>query len=825
MQVADIQGAATAATLGAQATIAVGMVEDASFLIMMATNLYSNQQLAPIREVLCNAWDAHIEAGTTGTPIKVTITAENELIVEDSGNGIPDEAFPKVYGTLGGSTKKTNLMVTGGFGLGAKSPWAYVDSFRVINENQGVKTVYNLVKASVENEGKPAIQPVMSVPTDRTGLTVRFQLEAKDVEQMVKYIQAVAMHGDMNVMFTRPNVSEVKLDPMNLATEVGSYNVNDSQWYFPYMGNHTLFVRYGAVIYPMLQTPGTQKAVDLLKQFMELVGFRRMVVQAAPGSLALTPNREALSSSKMTEDGITDLCVALVARIEEDLIKQIPASILAAVAQLSSGEGDFIGLGQYARVIDSVHPLPVRRYLASQLGAAKYAKYEKMLKDAEHRGFKVKHTMSNRAATHEYHRLRRRMADKNWTARDDMKKAFVKHFILRPLSRVFQKHAELLKLSEIHHSRVLCGGLREKKRLLMELVNAEEFGHVKQLIDTPTVFITSRLKNVKASLESCPDVLHEGATWLYHIAPKDMRREAIIKAFEDTGYKVIDLTLNHSWDCVATELEIRKLNRVATRRKNAGQLDLPVGSAKRTNLLMSLCNVYDDTGKRKMGIERIKLMKADLETTDTPLFYVALDDLDRLGKLGRFGSYQDLTDEERKLGVVVRTGTEKNMALKRNAVHVDNYLAKRLWDQAHSKEYETYRRKQRKAGLFEEFHIDEDYVALVEYLGIKLPGLDKLTNDPVMERVATFIDGLSSSLFSSYIPGLTMDQLQHYREVIKKLHLDEMPFVKKLTALRQDWMFQRLFMGSSTALEDFKQYPDRKAALKSLVMSVFKNGN
>ncbi|MFP3693539.1 hypothetical protein, partial [Burkholderia sp. SIMBA_048] len=68
------------------------------------------------------------------------------------------------------------------------------------------------------------------------------------------------------------------------------------------------------------------------------VGFRKMVVQAAPGTLALTPNRESLSSSRMTEDGITDLCVALVARIEEDLIRQIPGSIQKACEYLEKGE-------------------------------------------------------------------------------------------------------------------------------------------------------------------------------------------------------------------------------------------------------------------------------------------------------------------------------------------------------------------------------------------------------------------------------------------------------------------------------------------------------
>ena len=49
-----------------------------------------------------------------------------------------------------------------------------------------------------------------------------------------------------------------------------------------------LFVRYGAVVYPMLETPSTRDATNLLKEFMEIVGFNRMIIQAAPGTLALT---------------------------------------------------------------------------------------------------------------------------------------------------------------------------------------------------------------------------------------------------------------------------------------------------------------------------------------------------------------------------------------------------------------------------------------------------------------------------------------------------------------------------------------------------------
>jgi hypothetical protein len=831
MQVADIQGAATAATLGAQKTTAMGMVEDASFLMMLSTNLYSNQQLACIRETLCNAWDAHIEAGTTNVPVKITITEENELIIEDSGLGIPDDRFEQIYGTFGGSTKRQNKAVTGGFGLGCKSPWAYAESFRVISENQGKKVIYNLVKASVEAEGLPAITRVLETATDRTGLTVRFQLQESDVRQMRHYIEAVACHGDMLVdlhhmgrkeAVTNEEIGVERLRTINLDPTPGSYDVSDS-WYHHYMGNHQLFVRYGAVIYPMLQTPGTQKAVDLLRQFMEIVGFKRMVVQAAPGTLALTPNRETLSSSKMTENGITDLCVALVARIEDDIIKQIPASILQAAERLAKGDQFHTSLEHYASLSDAITPVPVRRYLSSQLGMAKYAKYLAMLKAAEHRGFKNAHVFQKKSSTHEFHKLRRRMVGKHWKDRDAVKFAFLKHHVLRPVSRVFQKHAELLKLSEFHCSEHFYHGNSNRHPSLLVDLDLDNFAHMQQLLDTPTVFITSRIKRFKDTLDCCPWITHGAASWTYRIVPNDVRKPAIIKAFEDAGMKVIDITLNHDWDDVAAELEEEKLRRAATRRARSGQLDLPVGLKKTPNALMSLCNVYDEAGRRKMGHDRIKLMKSDLETTDTPLFFVPLESVSS-GSLGRFGSYLDLTDEERKLGVVVRTGTEKNMAIKRGAVHVDKFLARRLWDRVQSKEYQTYRTKQCRSAVFDDHHIDPDLVTLLDYLGIKLAGFDKLRDDPDMDRVTDRIKSLTGNDFMWTIENLPTEQLQHYSNVQGSM-LEELPCVKKLKALKDDWMLSGLLSNVSHPLDRIKESPERHAALKSLVMSVFKNGN
>lgn len=821
MQVADIQGDATSATLGAQKTTAMGMVQDAAFLMMLSTNLYSNQKLACIRETLCNAWDAHIEAKRTDVPVKVTITDDNELIIEDSGFGIPKDMFEQIYGTFGGSTKRTNTAVTGGFGLGCKSPWAYTESFRVISESQGLKVVYNLVKASVEADGMPAITKVMEMPTERSGLTVRFQLQAADVEQITEYIRAVAMHGDMTVLFSRQGVVS-ELTKINMSSEVGSYNI-ENHWFFAYMGRSSIFVRYGAVLYPILEVPATKKAVDLLKQFMEMVGFKRMVVQAAPGTLALTPNREALSSSKMTEDGITDLCVALVARIEDDLIKQIPGSIMEAVKRLESLDRYQTSLDVRAPLINAIMPYTVQRYLNSSLGKPKFLKYEPMLKAAEHRGFKISHTFTNRAATREYHKLRVRLSKvHDWKKMAGIKYGFLNHYVLRPLSRVFQKHPKLLSMKQFAHvEHYTRHTTSERKMRLFYNIDASAFDEIQQLIDTPFVFITSRAKKVYESIKCCPDIEHPKASWVYKIEPRDKNKDAIIKAFSDAGYKVVDLTLNHDWDDPAAEMEAERARRYASKVAKTGTLP-GVESKQRKNLMMSLSNAYKDSGVRKMDRDHIKAVKVADETTDTPLFYVPVDDIYSSGQIGMFGYYMDLTEEERKHGVIVRTGVEKNMAIKRGAIDSDTYLARKLWERAHSPEYKEYCTKFRKDSLFDQFFIQEDHIELLEYLGIKLPGLDKLIKDSTMERTLNRVKEVSWSHFRIKL-SISADEAEEYCKSILKYKLEETPAITKLLMLKNDRMINCFFQVFGL-LELAKEFPERKAALKSLVMSAFKSG-
>ena len=117
MQVSHVQDHCTHAVIGGKQSIEFGISTSAEFFNILSSTLYKDQILAVVREVLCNAWDAHIEAGCTDRAVQITLTNDT-FTIKDFGKGIHHDDMGLIYGTYGNSTKKNDGNQTGGFGLG-----------------------------------------------------------------------------------------------------------------------------------------------------------------------------------------------------------------------------------------------------------------------------------------------------------------------------------------------------------------------------------------------------------------------------------------------------------------------------------------------------------------------------------------------------------------------------------------------------------------------------------------------------------------------------------------------------------------------------------
>lgn len=302
MQVSHHNDHITHAVIGGKQAIEFGISTSAEFFNILSSTLYKDQILAVVREVLCNAWDAHIEAQCTDRPVVVTLTNDT-FSIKDFGNGIHHDDMGLIYGTYGNSTKKNDGNQTGGFGLGCKAPFAYTNHFEVVSCCSGIKTIYSLSKSSAQAMGKPGITPIASFPTEESGLTVSIRIKPSDYARFRELITRIAYNGDMNIQ-----LNETQLETLNFDVSQGNFLLTRNKLLGAY---HAILVRYGNVVYPVEAFPeGHTDYHAILSHLNTLKGPYSpysLVFQAPAHSIAVTPSRESLSMQEHTVNTLKTL--------------------------------------------------------------------------------------------------------------------------------------------------------------------------------------------------------------------------------------------------------------------------------------------------------------------------------------------------------------------------------------------------------------------------------------------------------------------------------------------------------------------------------------
>ena len=128
----------------------LGALESGRFSIDMGSDLvqtlagemYVDSISSVVRELISNVVDIHKQIGQRKS---YEITVGDNLVIRDFGPGLSKEDFVS-YATFGSSTKDNCNDAIGGFGLGAKTPIAYLTngSWNVISRNGGIKSTYEL---------------------------------------------------------------------------------------------------------------------------------------------------------------------------------------------------------------------------------------------------------------------------------------------------------------------------------------------------------------------------------------------------------------------------------------------------------------------------------------------------------------------------------------------------------------------------------------------------------------------------------------------------------------------------------------------------------
>lgn len=122
-------------------------IGDPRWVMRSQSDLYSNRELAVVREYSTNAFDANkqkaLDEGTEIRPIEVTLPSMMNpyFKVRDYGYGMTRDILADVYTKFGTSTKRDSNHFNGMLGYGSKSAVAYSTQFTVTSVAEGIKTV------------------------------------------------------------------------------------------------------------------------------------------------------------------------------------------------------------------------------------------------------------------------------------------------------------------------------------------------------------------------------------------------------------------------------------------------------------------------------------------------------------------------------------------------------------------------------------------------------------------------------------------------------------------------------------------------------------
>lgn len=271
------------------------------FFQMLSDALYSDKIMAVCREIMCNAWDAHIASNKTNVPIFIDIN-DTSVSFRDFGEGIPKERMQEVYFQYGNSSKTQDVNQTGGFGLGSKAPFAYSDTFTVISRNNGIESKYKLIKSGRYEDGNPEMIEIYSKPTLESGLEVILDIKPTDFRYFLNRIEHVGFFGD--ILWVKNNCFKETNPKINLSKETSYlidriYTNNTNSIFYSHFDSK-LIVIVGNVAYPVDMKVLPKNVISRFNSINISDNIDHFIFKIFDKNITITPSRESIAYTPKT---------------------------------------------------------------------------------------------------------------------------------------------------------------------------------------------------------------------------------------------------------------------------------------------------------------------------------------------------------------------------------------------------------------------------------------------------------------------------------------------------------------------------------------------
>lgn len=251
---------------------------------ILSSGIYEDKILAVIRELSCNAYDAHIAADKREVPffIKLPNWLEATFSITDVGTGIDPAKIGDIFWTYGASTKAESNEYIGALGLGSKSPFAYTkSSFTVKNRFKGIEYHY---LCFINEQGTPDGSKLAEIPTtDPDGITIEFAVRQNDI---------TAFHERVRRFYTTWG------GPLPIFSGEENFKIPSPQkliegrsWYLQDRNGYTInaIALMGNVPYPI-----NAAAIPNLPEDLAMICKNPFVIKVPMGGLNFASSREGL---------------------------------------------------------------------------------------------------------------------------------------------------------------------------------------------------------------------------------------------------------------------------------------------------------------------------------------------------------------------------------------------------------------------------------------------------------------------------------------------------------------------------------------------------
>jgi len=281
-------------------------------VLWMLINQYRHKIRTPVQEIISNARDAQRENGNQDRAIKIQLPTKIEptFIVRDYGVGMDENRIKTIFTSFGASTKNADNSQTGGFGIGAKSPLAYTDSFNIKTYVDGQYWFYVIAKTKDDGIGINLLGT--GETNEENGTEVQIPVKPYDTRDFVQAACRCTMFWDIQPQFN--------LDAEDLYKVNGGTKISDKFSIFTANNLGSLFNSELIVLVDGIPYEIDHKTKQDVEQLRVIEGYlnynSRAVFTLNTGDIDLLQTRESIEDTEKTTLRLTEMAVEEVGNLK-----------------------------------------------------------------------------------------------------------------------------------------------------------------------------------------------------------------------------------------------------------------------------------------------------------------------------------------------------------------------------------------------------------------------------------------------------------------------------------------------------------------------------